>query len=230
MKKEAEREFSTNFYDLFARVGKALGNSHRLELLDLLAQGEYSVEDLANASNISFASTSQHLKTLRSVGLVASRRQKNKIIYRLSDPEVHKVSRAIYNLGISRLPEISRIFVNLRNGKQTSTMVSFSDVVNSLGNGGTALLDVRSEKEYYAGHIPGALSIPLSQLPNRIDEIPKDRKIVVYCRGEYCTFSDNALVTLQEKGYHVQRMEKGFAEWRAHGYPVNNCKDGEVSG
>lgn len=229
MKEEAEREFSTNFYDLFARVGKALGNSHRLELLDLLAQGEYSVEDLAHASNMSFASTSQHLQTLRSAGLVASRRQKNKIIYRLSDPEVYKVSQAIYNLGKLSLPEVDRVFLSLRDGGQDSGMVSFSDVLNSLGNGGTTLLDVRSEKEYHAGHIPGALSIPLSQLPNRIDEIPKECKIVVYCRGQYSIFSDNALVTLKKNGFQVQRMEKGFTEWRALGFPVNDCKDGEVS-
>lgn len=229
MKEAAERELSPNFYDQFARVGKALGNSHRLELLDLLAQGEYSVEDLAQASNISFASTSQHLKTLRSAGLVSRRRQKNKIIYRLSDPKVYKVSQAIFNLGTLSLPEINRIFLSLREGGRDSGMVSFSDVVKSLGNGSTTLLDVRSAKEYYSGHIPGAVSIPLAQLPKRIDEIPKDCKIVVYCRGEYCIFSDNALVTLREQGFQVRRMEKGFAEWRALGYPVNDCKDREVS-
>ena len=219
---EEEKEVRRQLYDQFALIGKALGSARRLELIELLAQTEYTVDKLARESGMSVANTSQHLKTLREVRLVKVRRVGVVGYYRLSDEAVFQTWQMIRELGELYSAEIEKLANRLRFDRDPQAIMDFKDLLPLLGDDSLTVLDVRPEREYRAGHIPGAVSIPLTELPGRMAEINKEHEVIVYCRGPYSTISDQAMQLIQASGYHVKRLELGLPDWRAQGLPVSS--------
>jgi rhodanese-related sulfurtransferase/DNA-binding transcriptional ArsR family regulator len=216
------RPFKDQLFEQFARIGKALANPHRLELVDLLAQGERSVEDLAREAAMSVANTSRHLQELRAARLVEVRREGLYGYYRLADERVFEVWRAMRELGEARLAEIDRLVETYLTNRGALEAVCAEELLAKTREGDVVVLDVRPEEEYRAGHIPGARSVPLERLEAYLEEIPEDQEIVAYCRGPYCVFSDEAVSVMTARGYQASRLTEGFPEWRAAGYPVES--------
>ncbi|HEY8743439.1 MAG TPA: metalloregulator ArsR/SmtB family transcription factor [Chloroflexota bacterium] len=216
----AHRAFKDQLYDQFARIGKALASPHRLELLDLLAQGERSVEDVARETGMSVANASQHLQTLRAAQLVTARRDGIHAFYRLADGQVFRLWQAVRDVGAVRLAEIDRLAIAFLGDRSTLEPVEAAELLERLRQGDVVLLDVRPEEEYRAGHLPGARSVPLATLDAQASQLPRDREIVAYCRGPYCLFSDEAVALLRARGYAARRLAIGFPDWRAAGLPV----------
>ncbi len=214
------RAFKNQLFEQFARIGKALANPHRLELLDLLAQGERTVENLAQETSISVASTSRHLQVLRAARLVEVRREGLYAYYQLADERVFVVWQAIRNLGEARLAEIDLIVQTFLKDRESLEAVDAEELLARLQDESVIILDVRPEEEYRAGHIPSARSVPVERLEAYLEEIPKDREIVAYCRGPYCVFSDEAVALLRSRGYQARRLAQGLPDWRAVGMPV----------
>ncbi len=220
MNNRIHREFKDKLYEQFARISKALANPRRLELLDLLAQGERTVEDLAREADMSIANTSQHLQALREARLVDVRRDGLYAFYRLADERVFTVWQAMRELGEARLTEIAHVTRTFLEARETMQPVSASELLDLLRNKSVLLLDVRPAEEYRAGHIRGARSAPLAQLKAHLKVISKRREVIAYCRGPYCVFADEAVALLRAKGYRARRLKQGFPEWRAAGLPV----------
>ena len=214
------RAFKNQLFEQFARIGKALANPHRLELLDLLAQGERTVENLAQETSMSVASTSRHLQVLRAARLVEVRREGLYAYYQLADEQVFVVWQAIRNLGEARLAEIDLIVQTFLKDRDSLEAVDAEELLARLQDERVVILDVRPEEEYRAGHIPSARSVPVERLEAYLEEIPKDREIVAYCRGPYCVFSDEAVALLRSRGYQARRLAQGLPDWRAAGMPV----------
>jgi rhodanese-related sulfurtransferase/DNA-binding transcriptional ArsR family regulator len=221
MEHQAHRAFKNQLYEQFARVGKALANPHRLELIDLLAQRERTVEDLAQETNMSIASTSQHLQAMRDARLVEVRRDGLYAYYRLADERVYNAWRALRELGEARLTEIEHVVKTFLEERETMQSVSAAELLAILRDKTVVVLDVRPESEYRSGHIRGARSIPISELESRLKELPKRADVVAYCRGPYCVFADEAVALLRKRGYRVRRLAAGFPEWQADGLPVD---------
>lgn len=207
-------------YEQFARIVRALGNPHRLELIDLLAQGEYTVEEIARETAMSIANASQHLQTLRAAHLVEVRREGLYAFYRLADENVFRVWQNIRALGEARLAEIDRIVHAFLEDRDTLAPVSAEELLQLSQDRDVVLIDVRPENEYRSGHILGARSVPLDKLEPYLKQIPKDEEVVAYCRGPYCVFSDEAVALLRERGYRARRLALGLPDWRAAGLPV----------
>jgi rhodanese-related sulfurtransferase/DNA-binding transcriptional ArsR family regulator len=203
--------------DAFAQVGKALGNGHRIELLDLLAQGERSVEVLASRADISLALASAHLQALRRTGLVASRRDGNFVLYHLADDDVYALLASLRTVA-SRLGEADRAAQRFLGATQEA--VSRAELVSRVRAGDAIVVDLRPADEFEAGHIAGALSIPLPELEARLAELPEDVEVVAYCRGPYCAMSPQAVALLERAGRRARRLEDGYPEWRLAGLPV----------
>lgn len=220
MDTKTKRTFKNQLYEQFARLGKALAHGRRLELLDLLSQGERSVEELAREMAMSVASASQHLQVLRAARLVEVRREGLYAHYRLADERVFRLWQALRDLGEERLAEIDRVVQTFLQDRQTLEAINVQELRQRLQEGSVVVLDVRPEAEYRAGHIAGARSIPIAELQARLREIPRSREIVAYCRGPYCVFADEAVALLRAKGYRVRRFEQGLPDWRALGLPV----------
>jgi rhodanese-related sulfurtransferase/DNA-binding MarR family transcriptional regulator len=216
----SHRAFKDPLFDQFARIGKAVANPHRLELLDLLAQGERRVEELAGESSLSVANASQHLQALRQAGLVATRRAGTSIYYRLADERVFRLWQAIREVGEARLAEIDRLTQTFLTDRAQLEAVDVTTLLRRLDEGDVVVLDVRPEQEFRAGHIPDARSIPIDELAERLHEVPRDREIVAYCRGPYCVFSDEAVALLRAHGYDARRLDVGLPDWRSAGLPV----------
>jgi rhodanese-related sulfurtransferase len=216
----AHRAFKNQLFEQFARIGKALANPRRLELLDLLAQGERTVENLAQETSMSVASTSRHLQVLRAARLVEVRREGLYAYYQLADERVFVVWQAIRNLGEARLAEIDLIVQTFLKDRDSLEAVDAEELLARLQDERVVILDVRPEEEYRAGHIPSARSVPVERLEAYLEEIPKDREIVAYCRGPYCVFSDEAVALLRSRGYQARRLAQGLPDWRAAGMPV----------
>jgi rhodanese-related sulfurtransferase/DNA-binding transcriptional ArsR family regulator len=214
------RLFKDKLFEQFARVGKALANPHRLEILDLLAQGERTVEDLAREAGMSVANTSRHLQELRAARLVEVRREGLYGYYRLADERVFAAWRAIRDLGEARLAEIDRLVGSYLTDRDSLEAVCAEELLAKMREEGVEVLDVRPEDEYRAGHIPGARSVPVERMEAYLEEIPRDREVVAYCRGPYCVFSDEAVALLMSRGYRVRRLREGLPDWRAAGLPV----------
>jgi rhodanese-related sulfurtransferase/DNA-binding transcriptional ArsR family regulator len=215
-----KRRFKDELFEQFARIGKALSSGRRLELLELLAQAERPVEDLAADTGQSVANTSQHLQVLRQAQLVDSRREGNYIRYRLADAKVLRLWLAMRDLGESRLAEIGRLVETYLNDRGELEPLTCTELQRRIREGGVVLLDVRPEAEYTAGHIAGARSIPLPEIRARMKEIPKKHLVVAYCRGPYCVFADQAVAVLRNSGFRAFRLETGFPDWAAKGLPV----------
>jgi rhodanese-related sulfurtransferase/DNA-binding transcriptional ArsR family regulator len=216
-----DRAAKTALFDEFARVGKALASGRRIELLDVLANGERNVEVLAGEAGLSVANASQHLQILRRAGLVASRREGTSIYYRLAAPEVLEASRALRTLAASRLAEVERLAAAYLGGRDALEPVTREELARRLEDGDElVVLDVRPAEEHAAGHLPGAVSIPLPELRRRLRELPRDREIVAYCRGPFCAFAHEAVALLTDAGLTARRLEDGLPEWAAAGLPV----------
>lgn len=207
-------------YAQLARVAKALAQPGRLELLEALGQGPRSVERLAEAVGMSVANTSHHLQTLRDGGLVTSRREGLQVIYSLSDPEIPKLLSCLRAVAERHIAEVERIVRENFDSRDGLQPIKRDELLKRAKKGEVMVIDVRPAEEYAAGHIPGAVNIPIAELPRRLKSLPKDQDIVAYCRGPYCMFAVDAVQTLRKKGYRARRLEEGFPEWRAERLPV----------
>jgi rhodanese-related sulfurtransferase len=207
-------------YEQLARIGKAVASPPRLELLDLLCQGPRTVEALAREAGLSVANTSQHLHILHSARLVQARKEGLFVTYSLADQQVCDFYRTLRTLAESRLAEIDMIIRQFNNGRESMEPVNKAALLERVRRGESIVLDVRPQEEYRAGHIPGAISIPLKELEARLSMLPRDREIVAYCRGPYCVLAVDAVKLLRSQGLQAVRLEDGIPEWRAGGMPV----------
>lgn len=215
-----KRRFKGLLYEQFARIGKACANPHRLELLDVLAQGERTVEALAEETQMSIANTSQHLQILRTSRLVETRRAGVSIYYRLASPEVKALWLSLRQTGEQQLAEVDQLVSTFLQDRTPLTLITVEELCEGLQAERILLLDVRPREEYQAGHLPEAHSIPLTELKTRLAELPHTREIVAYCRGPYCVFADEALVLLRTHGYSARRLAEGVPEWQQRGLPI----------
>jgi rhodanese-related sulfurtransferase len=208
-------------YESLAEVAQALGHAHRLELLEAMAQGSRSVEDLANAAHLTVANTSRHLQLLRRARLVEAERQGKRVFYRLAgDAEVVGLLKALGLVGERNVAEIQGVMRDFFFQRDALEAVSREELVVRLRDDVVTVLDVRPDEEYALGHISGAINMPIDELEQRLAELPKDREIIAYCRGPYCVMSFEAVAALRAKGYRVRRLEDGFPEWRVAGLDV----------
>lgn len=214
------REFKNLLYEQFARVGKAIANPHRLELLDLLAQGERTVEDLAREAAMPIANASQHLQALRRAQLVEVRRQGPYAYYRLAGDRVFQLWQTVRDIGEEQLAEVDRLVATYLDGREALEPVDAATLLRLMRDEDIVVLDVRPVEEFDAGHIPGARSIPVDDLEQRLSELSPDQEFVAYCRGPYCVFSDDAVNVLQAHGYRARRLSIGLPDWRSAGLPV----------
>lgn len=216
-----KRRHKEQLYHLFARISSALANPHRLELVDLLAQSPRTVEELAGEAHMSIANTSQHLQRLKQARLVLDEREGVYIRYRLADPLVARLWLDLRAVAEQQLAEVERALAAYRSQRHKFEQISAKEVHRRLYQGEVVLLDVRPEVEYQAGHLPGAVSIPVDELERRLDELPPDKTVVAYCRGPYCVYADDALEILAQRGWPVARLEEGVLEWDQAGYELS---------
>jgi rhodanese-related sulfurtransferase/DNA-binding transcriptional ArsR family regulator len=213
-----DRNAKNALFDQFARVGKALGSGKRLELLDLLAQGERTVDSLARAAGLGMTTASAHLQTLKQANLAATRRDGTKIYYRLAGSDVAALYALVRTVASEHLPDVEAArTAYLGTGTEQVTREELLDRVRA---GHATVIDVRPAEEYAAGHIPGAVSIPLEELPKRLAELPADQEIVAYCRGAYCVLAHDAVRLLTAEGRSARRLADGMLEWRLADLPV----------
>ena len=204
-----------------AAIAQALGHAHRLEMLEHLAQGERSVEDLADRAGITLANCSRHLQLLRRAGLVEGRREGKRVFYRLAGEDaVIGLLNALSRVGERNSAEIARVMASYFRARDELEPVSRTELLDRLRAGAAAVLDVRPEDEFQQGHLPGALNIPLEQLERRLAELPPDREIVAYCRGPWCVLSFEAVAALRQRGFQARRLEDGFPAWKVAGLPI----------
>ncbi|CAN5832866.1 metalloregulator ArsR/SmtB family transcription factor [soil metagenome] len=215
------REFKDQLYAQFATIGQALANPHRLELLDLLAQGERSVDELADVAALSIANASSHLQVLRRARLVETDKRGVRVYYRLADPLVYQLWRTLRDVGSARLAEIDRLVQTYIHDRESLDAISSAELRQRLNSGDVVVLDVRPAVEYEHGHIPGARSIPVDELQEYLSALSREQTIVAYCRGPYCVYADEAVAALRERGFNAVRLDDGLPEWRAAGYPVS---------
>lgn len=216
------RRFKDAVYEQIARVGKAVSAPKRLELLDLLCQGPRTVEQLADQAGLSLANASQHLRVLRAARLVEAEKRGLYVEYRLADDEVGRFSHSLRSLAEARLVEIQHVARTYFERRGAMQPVAGDDLLRRVNDGEVTVLDVRPELEYRAGHIPGAISIPVAVLKARLRELPKNREVVAYCRGPYCVMALEAVELLRKKGFKAQRLEDGVIEWRARGFRIES--------
>jgi rhodanese-related sulfurtransferase/DNA-binding transcriptional ArsR family regulator len=214
------REAKDLLYAQFSRLGKAVSNPKRIELLELLAQTERSVDELAAASGMDFANTSAQLQVLSRARLVEGQRQGKRVIYRLADESVTRFLAALRELSRARLAEVEQVARDYFEARDHLEPLGSADLMRRLEDPGTLVIDVRPAEEYAAGHIPGALSVPLSELKGRIALLPPAAEIVAYCRGPYCVLAPQAIQILGRAGLRARRLNEGFPEWRLAGLPV----------
>ncbi len=207
-------------YEQLARIGKCVSSPHRIEILDLLAQGEKSVEALAAEAGLTVKNASAHLRVLRGARLVEARKAAQFAFYRLADDAVASFVGSLRELAERRLAEVREFSEEFRKGRERLTAVDRRNLLRRMRDGEVVVLDVRAESEYEAGHIPGARSVPLDQLESALKSIPKDREIVAYCRGLYCGLAEDAVALLRKKGYRASRIHDSIVDWKDAGLPV----------
>jgi rhodanese-related sulfurtransferase/biotin operon repressor len=206
----------------FAAVAKAVAHPHRLELLEQIAQGERSVERLAERVGLSIANASQHLQQMRRAGLLVARRNGKYVLYSLSDDSVLDLEAALRRIAERNIAEVERVVRSYFHNRDALEPISRAELFERLRVGLATALDVRPEDEFALGHVPGAINIPLSELERRLAELDPDQEIVAYCRGAYCVLSYEAVARLRTRGFNARRMEDGLPEWRAAGLPVSS--------
>lgn len=214
------REAKDRLYEQFARAAKAVANPKRIELLELLAQGEHTVEELAGFAAMGVTNTSAHLQVLRQARLVETRKEGTRVHYRLSSDEVAEFLVALRDLARGRLAEVDRLVSDYFVARDALEPLSRAELLERAGRGDVVILDVRPAREFAAGHIPGALSVPLDRLDAALDRLPKRAQIVAYCRGPYCVMAPQAVEKLRAHGYRARRLADGMPEWRLAGLPV----------
>jgi rhodanese-related sulfurtransferase/DNA-binding transcriptional ArsR family regulator len=214
------REFKDRLYAQFARIGKAVGSPHRIEMLELLAQGERAVDSLAAEIGLSLANASQHLQALRQAALVDSRKDGLFVYYRLADPAVFEVCSAIRGVAERRLADLERLVQQHFGDRSQPEPVGMRDLLERVRSSEVLILDARPANEYQAGHIAGAISVPIDELKNRLRSLPTDKEYVAYCRGPYCVYADRAVDLLRKSRRRARRLVEGFPEWRAAGFPI----------
>jgi rhodanese-related sulfurtransferase/predicted transcriptional regulator len=215
------REFKDRLYGQLARLGKALSSPHRLEMLELLAQGERTVDSLATEIGLSLANASQHLQALRQAALVESRKDGLFVYYRLAGPDVFDLSKVIRSVAERRLAELDRLVHEHFGNRVDAEPVPMDELLKRARSKQVVILDTRPASEYVAGHIPGALSIPVDDLQRRLKKLTKGKEYVAYCRGPYCIYADRAVEVLRASGRRARRLVEGFPEWRSAGFPIS---------
>ena len=218
----ADRAVKEALFDEFARVAKALSSGRRAEIVDVLANGERSVENLAHELDLAVANVSQHLQVLRRAGLVRGRRDGTFIYYGLAAPEVLTFWRSLQDIAGHRVSEIQRLARAYLGDNDGLEAVTKDELRKRLRNKDVFVLDVRPPEEFDAGHIPGALSIPVGELKRRLRELPKNKEIVAYCRGRYCSFAPEAVRFLANKGYDAKLLRDGLPDWASAGLPIEH--------
>jgi DNA-binding transcriptional ArsR family regulator/rhodanese-related sulfurtransferase len=214
------REFKDRLYGQLARIGKALASPHRLEILELLAQGERTVESLATEIGLSLANASQHLKALRQAALVDSRKEGLFVFYRLVDPDVFELSKVIRSVAERTLADFERVVREHFTDRDDAEAVPMEELLKRARSNRVVVLDTRPANEYLAGHITGAISVPVDDLQRRLKELTKGKEYVAYCRGPYCVYADRAVEILRAHGRRARRLMEGFPEWRSAGLPI----------
>jgi rhodanese-related sulfurtransferase/DNA-binding transcriptional ArsR family regulator len=214
------REAKDRLYEAFARTAKAVASPKRIELMELMAQGERTVEALADATGMGVTNTSAHLQVLARARLVATRKDGTKVFYRLAGDDVAAFVVALRDLARTRLAEVEQVVRDYFAARDALEPVGRDELVARAGEGKVVILDVRPAEEFAAGHIPGALSVPLDQLDAALSRLPKRAEIVAYCRGPYCVLAPQAVQRLRAKGYKARRLADGLPEWRLAGLPV----------
>lgn len=225
LKQTEKRAFKDQLYEQFARIGKALANPHRLELLDVLAQCERTVEALAEETGMTVANTSQHLQALRAAHLVEARREGVSMYYRLADEGVLTMWHALRTAGEAQLAEIDRVVETYLHDRRDFQPLTAQELLRRLNDEQVVVLDVRPAEEYLVGHLPHARCMPVAELEARLSELPADKEIVAYCRGPYCVFADEAVTLLRRHGYHATRLHEGLPDWYLLGFPIESGKE-----
>jgi len=210
----------SRLYEQFSRVGKALSNPHRLELLEFIAQGEKSVERLAEISGMTVANTSQHLQHLRHAGLVSTRKESQRVFYSLTDDMIVDLMGLLRKISQKNLAEVELIVNTFFKSKDSLEPITHADLLKRIKAGLVTILDVRPPDEFAAGHIPGSINVPLKELERYAREFSANTEVVAYCRGPYCMLSFDAVEQLRKKGFKAKRLEDGFPEWKKAGFPV----------
>ena len=212
--------FKQDLFAQFARIGKAMSNGHRLELLEFLAQGERSVDALARVSGLSVANTSQHLQQLRQAGLVASRKEGQKVYYRISGDDVIELLAQLRGVAERHLAEVRQLVDDYLVTRDNLEAIAADELLERVRSDLVTVIDVRPEEEFRHGHLPGAVNIPLQQLERHLQQLDPGQQIVAYCRGPHCVLAFDAVKTLREKGFDARRLDGGLPEWRLQGLPV----------
>ena len=207
-------------FDALASVAQALGSGRRAEIVDVLAQGERSVEELAGEISQSVANTSQHLQVLARAGLVRSRREGTRIIYRLASDRVAELWAAVRDVAVRHVAEVSVLADEYLGERDGLEQLSAEELARRLERGDVVVLDVRPEAEFRAGHIAGARSAPIDELAALVERLPKRREVVAYCRGPYCVYADDAVRLLRSRGLKARRLDVGYPEWQRAGLPI----------
>lgn len=220
MNQSQHRLYKNELNGQFARIAKAVANGHRLEILDVLAQGERHVEEIAAETGLSIANASQHLQGLREAHLVMARKEGLRVYYRLATPAVYRLLQVIREVAESQLAELDRLVDTFLHQRETLEPVTMQELQARLDDPELLVLDVRPTLEYAQGHLPGAHSIPMSELAARLSEITPGKNIVAYCRGPYCVFADEAVEFLASEGFSARRLREGYPDWQAAGFPV----------
>jgi rhodanese-related sulfurtransferase/DNA-binding transcriptional ArsR family regulator len=215
-----DRALKDALYEQLARVGRAVGSPKRLELLDLLAQGERGVEALAEQAGMRITNTSAHLQALRAAKLVTSRRQGTRVLYRLAGDQVAGFLGQLRVLAHARIPEVGQAVRAYLDADDDPEPMTRDELLRRMHHGEVIVLDVRPAIEYAAGHIPGAVSVPPDRIESILSDLPRDREVVAYCRGPYCVYAPEAVRFLRASGVAARRLEDGFPEWRLAGLPV----------
>jgi rhodanese-related sulfurtransferase len=218
-------DYKDLLYGQFAVIGKALSSHKRLEILDLLCQGERSVEELAHETEMSISSVSQHLQILKTAKMVESRKEGLYVFYHIADETVGEFWRSLRSLAVNRSAELRETIRTALDEKDDLEQVGHQELLERVRRNEVVVLDVRPEVEFRAGHIPDALSVPLGELEKHLSKLPRDREIVAYCRGPYCVMSLEAVGLLRKHGFKARRLEDGFPEWRAEGLPTAGSQD-----
>ncbi|NWG54036.1 MAG: metalloregulator ArsR/SmtB family transcription factor [Hydrogenophilaceae bacterium] len=217
---ESSRGVKAILHEGFAAVAKAAAHPHRLALLEQLAQGERSVDTLAERVGLSITNTSQHLQMMRRAGLLAARRDGKFTLYRLADDSVLALVDAIGAVAERNVAEVKAVVTSYFNARDDMEPVSRRELRKRMASGAVTVLDVRTAEEFALGHIPGAVSMPTNELRRRLSQLPRSKEIVAYCRGRYCVFAFEAVAQLRAAGYTARRLEDGLPHWRAAGLPV----------
>lgn len=220
-----KREFKDKIYNELAKVTKAIGNPRRMEIIDLLAQGPFSVEKIAEQTSMSIANASQHLQILKGARLVEISRQGNFIYYQLASEKVFYAWRALRDLGLIQNAEAERLIQDFYNSRHQLEPVSMEELRQKLEKQDVVVMDVRPGEEYERGHIHRAISMPIEQLAKRMEELSREKEIIAYCRGPLCVYADEAVALLREKGFEAKRLKEGFPDWLALGFPAEINED-----